>query len=268
MGLAEDLAAIRANPRLAGGVNRAVKVLTLDIETAPAVSYHFGPKQRFIGQEKNVQPGRMICFAAKWLHDKGTIFHDERAGRDEMVRAAWDLLSDADVVVGYNSTSFDIKKLNWEFARRGLVKPRPFRQVDLLRAVRAEFGADWRNLDFIATHLGVGSKMEHEGWALWRKVLDGDPAAWKRMERYNRQDVKVTEGLYLRLLPWLPGTVNLGLLAGREKACPNCGSQKLRRDDRYTSTPLTVWALYQCRDCGTWVRANYAKDRTAHRAVR
>lgn len=257
-----------ASRPLPRAVTRSVKILTLDVETAPAISYHFGPKTRFIGQEKNIEPGRTICFAAKWLGNKDVLFYDERAGREQMVRAAWDLLSEADVVVGYNSISFDIKKLNWEFARLGLPRPRPFRQVDLLRVVRSEFGADWKNLDFIARHLGVGSKMEHEGWGLWRKVLDGDERAWDRMRRYNIQDVKVTERLYLRLLPWLPGTVNLGLLAGGEKACPNCGSQKLRRDDRYTSTPLTVWALYQCRDCGTWVRANYAKDRTAHRAVR
>src|SRR5690606_31254914 len=140
---------------------------------------------------------------------------------EQMVRAAWDLLSEADVVVGYNSTSFDIKKLNWEFARLGLVKPRPFRQVDLLRAVRASFGAEWKNLDFIAKHLGVGRKMEHEGWSLWEKVLAGDERAWGRMQRYNVQDVKVTEKLYLRLIPWLPGSVNIGLLSGEERACPN-----------------------------------------------
>jgi len=266
--LADDLATLRTNARLTRQAKENVKVLTLDIETAPAISYHFSPKQTFIGQQMNIEPGRMICFAAKWLSSKDVMFFDERDGREQMVRAAWDLLSEADVVVGYNSISFDMKKLNWEFARLGMVRPRPYKSLDLLRTVRASFGAEWKNLDFMAKHLGVGRKMEHEGWSLWEKVLAGDTAAWDRMQRYNVQDVKVTEKLYLRLIPWLPGSVNIGLLSGEERACPNCGSPKLRRDAASVQTPQTLYALFQCRDCGTWVRTNYQRERTAHRVVR
>jgi hypothetical protein len=39
-------------------------------------------------------------------------------------------------------------------------------------------------LAFIGPFLGIGAKLEHEGFALWKKVMDGDENAQRRMSRY------------------------------------------------------------------------------------
>lgn len=103
---------------------------------------------------------------------------------------------------------------------------------------------------------------------LWNQALAGDVKAQRLMERYCVQDVKLTERLYLRLLPWLPSGVNLPLIAGNDTGCPVCGSPKLKSEGDSTFTALTEYALYSCQGCSAWVRSNVVKNRTTRRVVR
>jgi uncharacterized protein YprB with RNaseH-like and TPR domain len=122
-----------------------------------------------------------------------------------MIKAAWDLLDEADAVVGYNSKRFDIKHLNTEFkVVAGLDPYSPFQHIDLLQVTRREFAFGSNKLESVADRLGLGKKREHEGFALWTRCEAGDAKAWNRMKAYNVQDVKLTEKLFEDYRAWIP----------------------------------------------------------------
>jgi predicted RNA-binding Zn-ribbon protein involved in translation (DUF1610 family) len=231
-----------------------VKILTIDIETKPMVVYSWGlwKQNHFI--EQIVDDGGVMCFGAKWLGQKEVIFHSERDGFEAMMQAAWDLLDDADVVVGYNSTKFDIPRLNQEFMKLGWAPPSPFKEIDLIRVNRQRFQLPSRKLDYLASRAGVGSKVKHQGFDLWVSCMAGDESAWATMERYCKGDVALTEKVYLRLLPWMTGTPHIGLLTGVERACPSCGSDKLVRTGKKVHAYVSSYSLFRCSDCGGWAR--------------
>jgi hypothetical protein len=106
-----------------------------------------------------------------------------------------------------------------------------------------------RKLDFVAQRLGLGAKTKHKGMELWRACMDGDKAAHKVMERYNRQDVNLLEKLYGELLPWIPQHPNLAIESGH--SCPKCGSEKLQARG-FLQSVTRRYRRWQCRDCGGW----------------
>jgi len=176
-----------------------------------------------------------------------------------MAEALYDLLDEADVVCHYNGESFDMPKINTELKLAGLGKPSPYRQIDLLKTSRKEFDFGSNKLDSIAKRLGIGSKVAHEGFRLWLAVLAGDEKAWKRMERYNKHDVILTERLYREYLPWIANHPNRGLYA--DGSCPTCGSDDLERRG-YAYTSVGTYRRYRCRDCGAWSRGKGLVDST------
>ena len=160
------------------------------------------------------------------------------------------LLEDADAVVHYNGTKFDIPTLNKEFLLHSFNPPSPYKQIDLLRVVRSNFRFPSNKLDYVAQRLNLGKKHEHEGHELWVKCMNGDKDAWKRMEKYNIQDVVLLESLYNSLRPWIRNHPNHNLFAD-DHVCPNCGSTRLQK--RGTSISSTgTYQRYQCSSCGTW----------------
>jgi hypothetical protein len=263
-----NLAASKIDAKLDKDVRR-VRVLTLDIETKPAMSRHFGMFNQNFGLTQVVEPLALLSFGAKWLGDRDVLHYSDWVdGVDGMVAAAHRLLTEADVVVWYNGDGFDMKHLNWEFARLGMPRPRPYKTVDLLKVVRREFRPLSKKLDFVASQLGLGSKTKHDGFGLWMRVIEGDEKAQRLMETYCKQDVKLTEKLYLRLLPWLPSGVNLPLIAGNDSGCPICGGHQVKSEGDSTFTALTEYALYSCKNCQVWYRSNIIKNRTTRRIVR
>lgn len=176
-----------------------------------------------------------------------------------MLDAAHSMLSEADVVVGYNSKRFDMLHLNREFVLAGMQPPAPYQQVDLLAVVRRQFKFPSNKLDYVAQALNLGGKTSHTGFQLWVDCMADDPKAWALMKKYNKQDVVITEALYDKLLPWIPGHPSHGTFNGLNNMCPNCGSLKLQsRGKAYTAA--STYQRYACKDCGKWSRGSSRLD--------
>lgn len=235
------------------------KTLFIDIETSPNLVYTWGLWNQNVGINQIVEPTRMLCFAAKWLGDPHTSFFSEHASsREEMVWTAWSLLNEADVVVHYYGSRFDVPHMNREFLEAGLTPPSPFKQVDLKFAVSKRFKLPSNKLQFVSQTLGLSGKEETGGFDLWRDCMAGDPAAWDRMETYNRRDVTLLEEVYERLLPWVPNAPNRHLYTG-SGGCPSCGHDALVENGLYR-TPLSVFQQYLCGACGSWFRGSKRID--------
>lgn len=229
-----------------------MKILTIDIETAPALAYVWGLHKVYIAREHVVEPTRMLCFAAKWYDRPGIIYRSEHDdGRDAMLDDLWALLDEADAVVHYNGKSFDVPHIQREFLLAGMPPPSPYAQIDLWRTVRSQFRFLSNKLGSVSEELELGGKAAHEGMGLWLSCLKGDSAAWRRMKRYNRQDVKLTEALYEELRPWIKGHPSFNLVTGAARSCPTCGSTDVEKRG-FHRTKVSTFQRFRCNDCGSY----------------
>lgn len=248
MGLADDLRKLaKANDR---------KVLVLDIETAPNLAYVFDLWQQGISPGNIQEHGRVICWAAKWLHESRILSaSDHGEGHHAQIEQAYRLVSDADIIVTYNGVKFDMKHLQREFLLAGMDPPRPWKDVDLYRVVRQRFKFASNRLDHITGRLDIGEKIKHEGFDLWRLCMADDEQAWRRMLRYCRKDVQLTEQLYVKLLPWIHNHPHVAT-ARADLRCNKCGSAELEPCGSYVAQ-VHAYAAYKCLNCGGHVRAGH-----------
>ena len=247
------------------------KALIIDIENIPNKVWAWGLWDQSIPIGMIEEPARMVCFAAKWLGapKKSTEFYSEwqPGGRPDMLENAWRLMDEADAIIGYNSRGFDVKHLYAELAVDGHGPPSPHHNIDLLTEVKRNFRFPSNKLDYISQRFDLGAKTQHSGWALWQGVIDGDPKARRLMEKYNIQDVTLTEKLHDRLLPWLKYP-NIALYGDGEVGCRKCGENNFQK----RGTVATATGVYQrvlCLDCGTWSRyaAKEPEISTPYRAL-
>src|SRR5690606_726331 len=105
-----------------------------------------------------IAPGHTLCWAAKWHGEREIMFESvEKSKPATMVKRIHKLLNEADTVVHYNGTKFDMPTLNKEFLLHGLTPPAPSKQIDLLRTAKRRFRLASNKLDFVAQSLGLGS---------------------------------------------------------------------------------------------------------------
>ena len=230
-----------------------MKILLLDIETFPHLAAVWGLFKENIPLDRLMESGYTACWAAKWRGENHVYFDSvHRNTRKGMVENVHELLDEADAVVHYNGSRFDLPTLNKEFLQYGLQPPSPYKQVDLLNTARKQFRFASNKLDFVSKFLGVGQKTKHRGYDLWKGCMDGDRKCWTEMREYNCQDVILLENLYDRLLPWIQSHPNHGLHT-HGTVCTNCGSKHVQRRG-ISRTGVGVYQRWQCTDCGTWMR--------------
>lgn len=250
-----------------------MKKLVLDIETAPNVSEHWGLWNQNIGLSQVREFTRVIAFAAKWHGQRSVLFYsDYHHGHEAMIAHAWRLWDEADAVIHFNGTSFDLRHLRREFALAIVAgsltgPPSPVAEIDIMRVVKKQFFFQSNKLDHISQQLGLQGKVSHEGHGLWSKCLQGDDKAWRKMRRYNIGDVNLTEEVYNLLLPWIDNHPHTGLYSGEEGVCPRCGSPTLKPRG-FSYTQLSKFQRYRCDDCGSWSRGKFAVDHVDERAVK
>lgn len=224
------------------------KILHIDIEWAPATIYVFDPWNVHVTPEHVIDDGGLLCFCAHWHGSKEFQFYSRwDDGLEGMAKAALRLLSEADAVITYNGDKYDIPKLRGAMILAGITPPPPPTSIDLIKVVK-RFGFLMNRLAFIGPLLNAGGKMKHEGFALWRSVLEGDTKAMGRMKKYCIQDVKLLVNLYNRILPYIDNHPHLGDNKG---ACGACGSNHMQLRG-FRRTKFFKVRRMQCQECGAW----------------
>ena len=262
MSLVDDLARVRGLAKSASNV----KILTIDVERFAGRWRSWDNMPRFLRADQMLQPPRIFCFAAKWLHEKKAITFDERDGHRQMIEAAWELLSEADAIVTYNGTKADVPWINEHFLDYNLGPAAPFKHIDLIKSNRARFNLPYRSLDYLAGRV-VGSHKEKTDFSLWDLCEAGDDAAYDRMLSYNRKDVALTEQLMLEMLPWLTDLPHMGVLIGEgnNQRCYACGREitEAQRWSKPARAYVREYALYRCR-CQAWNRTTFLTGSPQH----
>ncbi len=237
-----------------------LKILTLDIENAPMLSWHWGLWQQNIGRPMRTDGDRsyMMTVAAKWLHDDEIFYYETRTEDDSKITAEiLKLVDEADIVVGHNAQKFDMKKINAYAILNNINPPSPYRVVDTMLIAKKHFAFEQNTLEYLSGALCTSAKSAHkkfQGFELWKACMQGNEEAWQEMKHYNIQDVLVTEELYLRLRPWAKGHPNVVTASeSTEARCASCGSLNLK-EAGYSITNVSKFRRYKCTDCKSFSR--------------
>ncbi len=232
-----------------------MKTLLLDIETFPNKVYTWGLWDQNVGLNQIIEPGSVACWGAAWAGSDHVMFDSvNRSGSHAMFKGIHGLLDEADAVVTYNGDRFDLPWLRSGFITHGLKPHAPVRSIDLLKVVKKNFRFPSNKLEYVSQALGIGQKLSHEGFPLWVKCMNGEQAAWKKMEDYNMQDVILTEKLLDALKGYIKNFPNRSVI-NDELVCPECGSHHITRRGFYP-TLAGLYQRFQCQDCGHWMRSN------------
>jgi DNA polymerase elongation subunit (family B) len=245
-------------------------VAYLDIETSPALSYHFGMRNIFISPDQVVERTRVLCFAVRWEIDgkreRRTQFFSEWDGHD-VAQELFNVYDRADIVVHYNGKRFDTPHARREMEEHGTGVPSPFLEIDLWVETKSRFAFMTSKLQSLVTELDNATKIKHTGIDLWISVLRGDVKAQRLMRRYNIHDVDLMVDVFPRLLPWIK-VPNYGLVDAEPGAggidenvvCPRCNkSSTLERRGKVALSTGTYQA-YRCTKDGGWVRGTKRID--------
>lgn len=237
-----------------------MKTLLLDIETRPYLIYSW----RTWDTEaiEVVEEWGILSFSVKWLDDppsgqvtKGLC--DYRGNRErKLLEDLRKFLNEADIVVGHNLDEYDVKRINSKFLEHGIPPPSPYRTVDTYKVAKSRYYMTSNKLEYLAKLLGVGSKVKHQGFDLWKGCMKDDEYSWKMMLYYNANDVfPLLQGVYLAELPWIKNHPNVATLF---TGCTKCGSTDVQRRGFQLSN-TSKYQRYRCNSCGGWSRSRKAE---------
>ena len=240
-------------------IRQGAKILTIDIETSPIVAYTWGPKWE-ANLIEVLEQGQIIGFSAKWLGGKQVTkalidykgYKPNKIDDTKIIKDIHNLLDEADIVIGQNNVSFDMKYINARFLSHDMGPPAPYKMIDTKLEAKKIIRLPSYSLDDMGAYFGLGRKVEHEGFDLWKKCMSGDSNAWKRMKAYNAQDTKLTEQVYLKLRPFMKTHPNIAAYKEREN-CPKCDSDNVHLRG-YVVNSTTKYQRAQCQDCNGWYR--------------
>jgi len=236
-------------------MSKKAKVILFDIENSPITSYTWAMFDTNVIDIK--KDWELLSFSYKELGQKKATCITRLDFVDptdkSLTKALWDVLNGADILIAHNANEFDVKKANAKFLEWKLGPVSPSHVIDTLKIARRYFKLSSNKLDELGKILKVGRKVKHEGFSLWLKCMASDEKAFKKMARYNNEDVQLLERVYLKLRPWMQAHPNLGQIEQEFSSCPKCKSTKLvKRGFGYTKT--TTYQRYFCTSCKGWCK--------------
>jgi DNA polymerase elongation subunit (family B) len=242
---------------------RKVKILIFDIETMSLVTRGW---TMWDNPMKLVHDWYMISWSAKWQGGKhitkclADYEGYEPGSRDDkaLVTDLAKILSEADIIIGHNSDTFDLKKTTARLIIHRLPPMPPAKTVDTFKVAKKVGKFTQNSLKGLCRALGIGEKMETGGSDLWDQCEAGDLKAWRKMKAYNKQDCVLTEALYERFKPYITNHPNMSVLMGTEDGCRNCGGTHLQRHG-WGGSPTGKYRRILCLDCNTWMRGSHEK---------
>jgi len=240
------------------------KIVFFDLETLanlPKVMKYLAGMSAYPGLTMKATHNSVICFGYKVLGEKNAKCinawdYPKRWKKDvnddyEVVKAGYDILKDADAIVGHNSIRFDLKFLNSRLVYHGFPPLPKIAHIDTCRVASSKLFLFNNRLNTVAEFLGCELKMENGGWSLWEKVLVRDKKACATMTKYCKQDVEVLEQVFIKLRPLIKNIPNYNIFnSPNDDVCPNCGSNNLKKNGTRV-LPSRVTQRYICGDCGT-----------------
>jgi hypothetical protein len=233
---------------------RPPKILIFDIETSSILAHVWGLYDQNVGLNQIEQDWYVLSFAAKWYKSDEIFYWDQRKAKPKnndknILIEVHKLLDEADYVCGHNIGKFDLKKLNARFILHGLPPVKPFEVLDTLRIAKKHFAFTSNKLEHLARYLKCdlvkSSHSEFSGMELWTETMKGNIKAFNAMKEYNITDVKVTEMVFEKLLPWEP---SIKFQSNYWEAVCSCGSKSFYKNG-FKFNRSGAFQMYRCSEC-------------------
>ncbi len=212
------------------------------------------------GMDFNADTGFIMVASYKWLGENKvhTITRKNPAAwvKDfsndkELCREMAEVIAQADMVVGWNSRSFDWRFLQTRmmFHRLGVLPPVP--HEDGLQTARRTLKMR-RSLENVGKFFGLKTQKEKmDLHKVWFPAACGDPVALKQVIKRCESDVLLLEEAYNLLAPLSKVHPNVSMIDGIDNGCPLCKSKKLQQRGKVHA--LRHYRLrFHCQTCGRW----------------
>ena len=184
----------------------------MDLEVTAHTGYFWG-KSWETNIIEPISYGKILSYSAKFMGKRPVTrgwCHFKENGEKELVKELWKLLDECDYVVGHNLKQFDLR---WIYTRMSFYKmpmPSGFKVIDTKTESKKYLYVPSHSLNNLAQYFGLGKKIEHEGFVLWKNCVAGNKKAWRKMLKYNQQDTLLLEKVFNKLRPLNPNWVLLG----------------------------------------------------------
>jgi hypothetical protein len=230
-------------------MNNKPRILLYDLEVSRTVVEGYGNKYDF-KVVKVTRHQTLMSYAYKWLGEKKIHFrhlHGYKTYRD-FVQSLADIHEGADIAVAHNSR-FDDRMSSRFFIKEGIEPPAPFKSIDTLTAARRYFKFQGNSLNELSEYLEIGQKEKITYADIETDFLENPTwSVIKKMERYNKKDVELLEGIYLKMRPFMKNHPNVANY-GTPEGCPNCGSPSRDYLHSPQKTNTMTYRSVRCRDC-------------------
>lgn len=238
--------------KIRGGIS-PIKRLFFDIETSPILCYtwRIGSKIN-LNYENIVKTWSIICICWKFEGEEEiySLTWDENMNDAAMLREFMKVASSADEIIGHNGDKFDIKKIRTRCLLHNIPAFPKYRSFDTLKKARGNFAFDSNRLDAIARYLGIGAKVEHDGFDMWKEVMEDNRAALNKMVEYCRGDVILVEDIYHALKHYVKPNTHAGVHKGGYKyTCPICAHEKINLVKNDVTQKGTISRVVECLSC-------------------
>jgi hypothetical protein len=236
------------------------KILFVDIETWPIIADVWRLFDQNLSLNQIRADWSILAWAAKWRGKKKIYYKDtgnQKNLRDDskILPDLWDLMNEADIIVGQNSKRFDVKKINARFLINKIKKchpPADYRQQDTMQMAKKVFGFTSFKLEYMSKALNLENqklvKREFAGHDLWSECEKGNKRAWAEMRKYNPIDVLATEELYEKLLAW-DNSINFNTYHKMHDNVCGCGSTEFTKYG-FRHKNGGKYQRYLCVGCG------------------
>ncbi len=172
-----------------------------------------------------------------------------RLNDDGVVRAAYKIMSQADIMVTFNGKSFDEKFLRAKFMRLRLPALPAIAHVDLYQVARVNMRIRPKSLKNIIKFLGLTNKKTDLDWDVWKAAAEGNAKSIRYIVKHGAADILATEELYLNhLRPYVRQHPRINGYG----PCRRCGADTLERRGVAVTILKGQQHRYQCRTCAGW----------------
>lgn len=230
------------------------KFLFIDCETSPVTGTAWGIyEQDLLWHEM----GEILMMGYMWGGEKRAHILSQRqydgwtknrSRERRLMEDIFNVLDEADVVIGYNAKKFDIKQINARFAKYGMIEPSGYHALDPLQMIKRSMTFPSHKLEDMAEYLKIGHKVQTGGKYLWKRCMEGDMDAWAHMEMYCKNDVVLVKDVYERLKGWDKSVFNYNFYTRVALACKKCGSKDMKSRGRkfFRSGFRRDWLCTRC----------------------
>lgn len=233
------------------------KIISFDLEVSPALGYFYPPTWE-TGILKIEERQKLMSFAWQIVGEKkihslclADMKGYKKNPRDDklLTEKLHEVMSEADILLGQNSDQFDVKMANYFFIRNDLQSIPPTKYMDTKKIAKRYFRFPNNKLDTLGEELGVGGKTKITQGQIWVDCfLEGDKKAWKLMNKYCENDVRITTEIYLKMRGFMHSHPSLSRITGDWDSCPRCGSFSYRIK-AYRTTNTSKYRQYECLEC-------------------